>query len=97
MRVVTSCLIEKTEQYGGSSAMSSCLLWVPNNHLMPGLGIDDNPEDALDYLKGTTKGEVAEARLLAFRDTGPKMLRYLAEKTRVELVGSPTTRTTTRR
>ena len=82
-------LIEKTEQYGGSSAMSSCLLWVPNNHLMPGLGIDDNPEDALDYLKGTTKGEVAEARLLAFRDTGPKMLRYLAEKTRVVLVGLP--------
>lgn len=82
-------LIEKTDQYGGSSAMSSCLLWIPNNHLMPTIGIEDNPEDAMDYLKGTTKGEVAEARLLAFRDTGPEMLRYLTDKTRVEVVGLP--------
>ena len=82
-------LIEKTDQYGGSSAMSSCLLWIPNNHLMPTVGIEDNPEDAMDYLKGTTKGEVSEARLLAFRDTGPEMLRYLTDKTRVEVVGLP--------
>ena len=82
-------LIEKTNQYGGSSAMSSCLLWIPNNHLMPTIGIEDNPEDAMDYLKGTTKGEVSEARLLAFRDTGPEMLRYLTDKTRVEVVGLP--------
>ena len=82
-------LIEKTDQYGGSSAMSSCLLWIPNNHLMPTIGIEDNPEDAMDYLKGTTKGEVSEARLRAFRDTGPEMLRYLTDKTRVEVVGLP--------
>jgi 3-oxosteroid 1-dehydrogenase len=82
-------LIEKTDQYGGSSAMSSCLLWIPNNHLMPTIGIEDSPEDAMDYLKGTTKGEVSEARLLAFRDTGPEMLRYLTDKTRVEVVGLP--------
>jgi len=82
-------LIEKSSQYGGSSAMSSCLLWVPNNHLMPGVGIDDSPEEALEYLKGTTEGVVAEERLIAYRDKGPEMLRYLTEKTRVELVGLP--------
>ena len=82
-------LIEKTSQYGGSSAMSSCLLWIPNNHLMPGLGIEDSPEDTMDYLRGTTKGAVSQARLEAFRDTGPEMLRYLAEKTRVVFVGLP--------
>ena len=41
-------LIEKSDRYGGSSAMSGGGMWVPNNHLMAGVGIDDNPEDALD-------------------------------------------------
>ncbi|MBW2272367.1 MAG: FAD-binding protein [Deltaproteobacteria bacterium] len=82
-------LIEKSSQYGGSSAMSSCLLWVPNNHLMPGVGIDDSPEESIEYLRGTTAGVVPEERLLAYRDKGPEMLRYLTDETRVELIGLP--------
>jgi hypothetical protein len=27
-------------------------LWIPNNHLMAGVGIHDTPEDAWKYLKG---------------------------------------------
>ncbi len=82
-------VIEKTDQYGGSSAMSSCLLWLPNNHLMPELGIDDSADDAMTYLRGTTKGAVAEARLEAFVARGPEMLRYLVDQTQVEVVGLP--------
>jgi len=82
-------LIEKTSQYGGSSAMSSCLLWIPDNHLMPGLGIEDSREEAMEYLRGTTDGIVSDVRLEAFCENGPKMLRYLTDETRVELVGLP--------
>jgi 3-oxosteroid 1-dehydrogenase len=82
-------LIEKTDQYGGSSAMSSCLLWIPNNHLMPDVGIDDSPEEALEYLRGTTAGAVSEERLRAFRDRSPEMLRYLTEKTQVRMISLP--------
>lgn len=82
-------LIEKSSQYGGSSAMSSCLLWIPNNHLMPGIGVEDSPEEALEYLRGTTAGAVSDERLIAYRDRAPEMLRYLVEKTRVELICLP--------
>ena len=47
-------LIEKSDRYGGSSAMSGGGFWVPNNHLMAGVGIEDNPEDAWTYLRETT-------------------------------------------
>ena len=40
-------LIEKSDRYGGSSAMSGGGLWVPNNHLMPGVGIEDTPRRPL--------------------------------------------------
>jgi 3-oxosteroid 1-dehydrogenase len=45
-------LIEKSPRYGGASAMGAGGLWIPNNHLMAGVGIHDTPEDAWKYLKG---------------------------------------------
>jgi 3-oxosteroid 1-dehydrogenase len=82
----TPLLIEKSSQYGGSSAMSGGGLWIPNNHLMAGVGIPDTPEAAMEYLRATTAGVVSEDRLRAYADEAPKMARFLDEKTRVKLV-----------
>jgi len=82
-------LIEKGDQYGGSSAMSGGGLWIPNNHLMAGVGIDDDPDSALQYLQATTGGVVPEDRLKAYVDGAPQMARYLCEHTRVDLVAMP--------
>jgi 3-oxosteroid 1-dehydrogenase len=82
-------LIEKGSQYGGSSAMSGGGLWVPNNHLMSALGIDDTLEDAFAYLKETTGGLVSEDRLRAYLETAPEMAKYLCENTQVDLVAMP--------
>jgi 3-oxosteroid 1-dehydrogenase len=82
-------LIEKTDRYGGASAMSSCVLWIPNNHLMAEAGVPDSPEDAYQYLAGTTAGLVPEERLRAFLDAGPRALRYLVDQTRVRLMPLP--------
>ena len=70
----STLLIEKSRYYGGSSAMSSCLMWIPNNHLMPGVGVDDSEQEAWEYLKGTTAGTVADDRLRAFMNEGSRML-----------------------
>ena len=85
----TTLLLEKGPVYGGSSAMSGGGLWIPNNHLMAGVGITDSYDDALAYLLAVTGGVVAEKRLRAYLDESPKMTRYLCEKTRVELVALP--------
>jgi len=82
-------LIEKGKQFGGSSAMSGGGLWIPNNHLMSGVGIDDDPEEAFDYLKVSTGGVVPEDRLRAYVDRAPEMLRYLCENTRLDVVSMP--------
>lgn len=82
-------VIEKGSQYGGSSAMSGGGLWIPNNHLMPGVNVEDSHEAAMEYLRATTGGYVSEDRLQAFAQNGPKMIRYLCEKTRVQLVAMP--------
>jgi len=79
-------LIEKSDQYGGSSAMSGGGLWIPNNPLMADVGIADDPDAAFEYLQATTGGVVSEDRLKAYIDSAPEMVRYLCDHTRVELV-----------
>ena len=46
-RGADTLLIEKSSQYGGSSAMSGGSLWIPNNHLMLGAQVNDTRADAL--------------------------------------------------
>ncbi len=72
-------LIEKTECYGGSSAMSGGSLWIPNNHYMAAAGVSDTPAEALTYLKGVTRGAVPEEKLRIYVDTAPVMLKYLTD------------------
>ncbi len=86
---LSTLLIEKTRQYGGSSAMSGGSVWIPDNHLMPEHGVADSPEEALTYLKHITRGEVPEEKLQTYIDVAPEMLRYLTEKTRLELICMP--------
>jgi len=82
-------VIEKSDRYGGSSAMSGGGLWVPCNPLMKDVGIEDNPEDAWKYLSTITEGRVAEDRLRAYIDTSPRVVQYLLDNTEVDLVSLP--------
>jgi len=82
-------LIEKTDRYGGSSAMSGGGMWVPNNHLMADAGVEDTPEDAWNYLKTATAGVVPDERLRAYLDTAPEMIKRLTENSHLDLVPLP--------
>jgi len=88
-RGAEALLIEKTDRYGGSSAMSGGGLWVPNNHLMKQTPIQDSPEDAWDYLAGVTGGIVSEERLRAYLDTAPSVVQFLLENTQLDMEPLP--------
>ena len=47
-------VIEKTQRYGGTSAISGGGLWIPNHGRG---GIEDSRKDALTYLSHVCKGE----------------------------------------
>ncbi|QXT63926.1 FAD-binding protein [Tessaracoccus palaemonis] len=50
---LTVLMLESTEKWGGSSAMSGGGLWLPNNPLMGRAGVDDSRDAALTYLEET--------------------------------------------
>lgn len=77
-------MVEKGKQYGGTSATSGGGLWIPANHLMPGVGIEDSEEEALTYLRELTRDDVPESRVRAYVRHGRRMLQWLSDHSRAE-------------
>lgn len=88
-RKASVLLIEKSDRYGGSSAMSGGSLWIPNNHLMAAAGVPDSREDALAYLSEITAGAVPREKLETYVDQAPEALRYYSEHTHMRMLALP--------
>jgi len=78
-------ILEKTGMVGGTTAMSGGMLWVPGNHHQQEAGYTDDDEDIVEYLDALSPGALDPDTLMAFMESGPEMLRYLADKTPVRL------------
>ena len=78
-------VLEKSPAYGGSTAMSGGVVWVPNNPQMGPKGIADSREDSLAYLRGIIAGEVPDERIQAYVDESLRVLAYLAEHSHLHL------------
>jgi 3-oxosteroid 1-dehydrogenase len=70
-------LVEKTEYYGGSTALSGGAVWVPTNHLMAAEGVSDSLEQARTYMRETVGDRVPVARQDAYLANAPSMLESL--------------------
>lgn len=73
-------VVEKSDQYGGTTALSGGGIWIPLNDQIDGLGGSDSYEEAMTYLRATVAEDFDEARIRAYLDKGPEMVRYLAER-----------------
>lgn len=78
-------ILEKTGMVGGTTAMSGGMLWVPNTHHQREAGIDESDDDIVAYLDAIAPGQLDPDTLGAFMESGPEMVRYLADKTPVRL------------
>lgn len=76
-------VVEKSDKYGGTSAISGGGIWIPNNHYFAELGGQDSFELALQYLKAATGEHGDEVRLRAYLSNAPQMIRALEVNSRV--------------
>jgi 3-oxosteroid 1-dehydrogenase len=79
-------IIEKADVYGGTSATSGGGLWITCNHLMPGVGIEDNPDDATRYLTALTGNDVPAENVASFARNGARMLRWVMENSHAQFI-----------
>jgi len=74
-----SLILEKTEYYGGSTAVSGGGIWIPNNHLMAEAGIDDSTDNVRTYMKNTVGDRTPGENQEAFIIHSPEMIQYLSK------------------
>ena len=70
-------IIEKAQKFGGTSATSGGVLWIPNHGLDGDNG--DSRGQTFEYLESIIGKPVNRQRLEAFVDEAPKMLHYLKD------------------
>jgi 3-oxosteroid 1-dehydrogenase len=81
------CVLERSDRFGGTTAMSGGVAWVPNNHLMADVGATDSREDALTYLERLSLGRTDRTLLETYVDEGPEVIRFLDRETPLDLHG----------
>ncbi|MGV6871930.1 FAD-dependent oxidoreductase [Pseudochelatococcus sp. B33] len=76
-------VVEKAPIFGGTTAYSGGVAWIPCNHHMAMLGFSDTREAAADYLKAVL-GNFHDERLIgSYLEAAPRMLKHLEETTAV--------------
>lgn len=78
-------VIEKTDQIGGTSAMSGGVLWLPNSPMISHAGGEDSPEEARQYMRAVINNIDLEQHIDTFIDTVPSMVEYLHSRTALRL------------
>lgn len=86
---LNSIILEKTEFYGGSTALSGGAVWVPDNYVMAGAGINDSFEEASLYLETIIADRTPKSKQQAYVRYSREMLAYLREHTQVQFQLTP--------
>ena len=76
-------IVEKSDKYGGTSAISGGGIWIPNNHYFAAIGGQDSPELSMQYLKAATGEHGDPLRLQAYLDNAAPMIKKLTDNSRV--------------
>ena len=89
-RGLDTLVVEKSPQFGGSTALSGGGIWVPGAPSQREAGYVPDPDGVFEYLQGITGGLVSDARLRAYVDSAPEMMEFLERHSRwFEFVWKP--------
>jgi succinate dehydrogenase/fumarate reductase flavoprotein subunit len=74
---------EKEAVFGGTTAYSAGVIWIPGNSLAKAAGIQDPPQDALRYMQEEAGPHFDAAKAQAFVREAPQMLDFMLRESHV--------------
>ena len=88
-RGLRTCLVEKTDRFGGTSAYSGGAVWLPGNAVLARDGLDDSVERGVEYFQAVVGDRTDEALQRAFLETGPQVVDFLIDELAIPLRYQP--------
>lgn len=83
-------MVEKEPLFGGTTAYSAGVIWIPGNQAQAAAGLGDTPEKALAYLSAHVGNRLDRAKAEAFVARGHEMLSYFEREDLVSYTLVPT-------
>lgn len=74
---LSTLVLEKADQLGGTSAVGGGVIWAPGNHLMAEAGFPDTTDAARAYLDAGSGGRMSAAEIDRYVTTAPETIRFL--------------------
>ncbi|MGW5223094.1 FAD-dependent oxidoreductase [Nocardia sp. NPDC004085] len=88
-RGLSTCVIEKTDRFGGTSAYSGGSVWLPGNHVLKRDGVDDSVEKGLAYFSALVGDRTRPEVQRAYLETGPVVADFLENTIGIPLEHRP--------
>ncbi|MGW4119603.1 FAD-dependent oxidoreductase [Nocardia sp. NPDC004711] len=88
-RGLSTCVIEKTDRFGGTSAYSGGSVWLPGNHVLARQGVDDSVEQGLTYFSALVGDRTSSELQRAYLETGPSVAEFLENTAGIPLEHRP--------
>ena len=85
-RSLNVVVVEKEPVFGGTTALSGGVLWIPGNNISRNFGQQDRREAMVQYMRNETGNFYNEAAVNAFLDHGPAMVDFLHAQTAMQFV-----------
>lgn len=82
-------VVEKTPLYGGTTAKSGGVAWIPANHRQAEVQIQDSAEEGYNYLKGLIGDSVSDARVRAYAERAGEMLLFMEKHSHIDYRALP--------
>lgn len=82
-------VVEKAPVFGGSTALSAGVAWVPDNRFMRAAGMEDSVETAMTYLANEVGNRLNRDVAEAYVRTAPEMHAWFEDNTRVAFEMQP--------
>lgn len=82
-------VVEKEPVYGGTTAKSGGVAWIPGNHRQARVGVLDSAEEGYAYLKGLIGDSVSDARIRAYAFRAGEMLSFMMRHSHVQFSALP--------
>ncbi len=70
-------VLEKSAKFGGTTAVSGGVVWVPNNKHMPEVGIPDSMDEAVSYVTRLADGRSDPALIRRYLEVAPQMIEFI--------------------
>tara|TARA_R110002072_G_scaffold18083_1_gene68072 strand:- start:1324 stop:3033 length:1710 start_codon:yes stop_codon:yes gene_type:complete len=82
-------VVEKESVYGGTTAKSGGVAWIPANHRQAEVHVKDTTEEGYAYLKALIGDSVSDARIRAYAERAKEMLQFMMQHSHVQYSALP--------